>query len=181
MFSNRHRRVRSLRSTVLVTTIAGALVGCASLLDIEELPDETGEAPDVVTVDRIATDVVQPKVDAEEPPIDDDAGSEPDTGADADADAEPEIVCTPDSHRCNGNTVQKCIANAWVDDEMQCSGSAPVCSNGSCSPYRVSGGMGTLAAPSSDAGTIRLVSGGFELGPRSCSADGFCVTGSIQP
>ena len=45
----------------------------------------------------------------------------------------------------------------------------------------LNGGIRTTAPIPAGGGAIRLVAGGFELGPRSCDAAGLCVTGGIVP
>jgi hypothetical protein len=46
----------------------------------------------------------------------------------------------------------------------------------------VTGGIRSSApVPPADGGGVRLVSGGFELGPRACDEAGVCVTGGIVP
>jgi hypothetical protein len=88
--------------------------------------------------------------------------------------------CTEGSLQCSGNTPQQCVSCAW-QSQTACSGSLPVCSNGVCGTYRATGGIrSTAPVPSGDAG-IHLVSGGFELGTRSCNDAGMCVTGGIVP
>jgi hypothetical protein len=110
--------------------------------------------------------------DAAQPPPIADAGAD---GSDASS-----CACVTGALTCSGNTPEQCAACAWVP-QTACGGTKPVCSNGVCGTFRASGGIrSTAPAPITDAG-IYLVSGGFELGTRTCSDAGVCVTGGIVP
>ena len=88
--------------------------------------------------------------------------------------------CIEGAGRCAGNLTQVCSGGAW-QDQAACTGTSPVCSNGTCGAFRVTGGIRSVGPlDSSDAG-IRLVSGGFELGARACDPSGLCVMGGIVP
>jgi hypothetical protein len=89
--------------------------------------------------------------------------------------------CTTGALQCNGNTPQTCTGGAWVS-QTACGGATPLCSNGVCGTYIVTGGVrSTAPTPAADAGSVHLVSGGFEVGARTCTAQGVCVTGGIVP
>jgi len=95
--------------------------------------------------------------------------------------AGPGLGCTEGTRRCSGNTPQECAGSIW-QDQTPCGGSTPVCSNGLCGTYRTTGGiLSTVASPVAADGGIHLVSGGFELGARSCDEAGVCVTGGLVP
>jgi hypothetical protein len=133
------------------------------------VPDAGGDssggdaAPDGTTADAVADVALDVQGDR-------DAGS---------ADGSDGGVCSAGSTRCMGNTPQTCVAGSW-QSQTPCSGTTPVCSNGACSTYRVTGGIRSTAPATSGSG-VHLVSGGFELGARSCTAQGLCVTGGIVP
>jgi hypothetical protein len=88
--------------------------------------------------------------------------------------------CSQGSLKCSGNTPQQCMACSWVN-ETPCSGATPVCSNGICGSYRTTGGIRSTAPARYGDGGITLVSGGFEVGTRTCDEAGICVTGGIVP
>ena len=92
------------------------------------------------------------------------------------------VACSPGALGCSGTQPQMCNASgAWVSMGSACSGASPVCSNGVCSSYRVTGGIRSTA-PLGGSGTIVLVAGGLELGPPACNvAQGICVSGGIVP
>ncbi len=122
------------------------------------------------------------EVDAAEPLADgggDDQASPPSPVGEAGPDAPP--GCSTGSLRCMGNTPQTCTGGVW-ESGSPCGASSPVCSNGVCGTFRTTGGLRSVApvAAGADAG-IRLVSGGFELGTRSCDEAGVCVTGGLVP
>jgi hypothetical protein len=91
------------------------------------------------------------------------------------------VACNPGSASCNGNTPAACnAAGTWVNGTT-CGGSTPVCSNGVCGTFIVTGGIrSTGQLPALDAG-IYLVAGGFEIETRTCGDAGLCVTGGIVP
>jgi hypothetical protein len=111
-----------------------------------------------------------------------DSSASPDAPAEtAAADAASDGGCMDGNLRCSGNTPQECVGGVW-QDQMACGGATPVCSNGACGTYRTTGGiLSTAPTPVAGDGGIRLVSGGFELGARSCDEAGVCVTGGIVP
>jgi hypothetical protein len=106
------------------------------------------------------------------------SGTSPETDAGEDADAAG--LCTPGATICNGNTPQACVAGAW-QSQTPCGGTKPLCSNGECGSFRVTGGIRSTAPVPPGDGGIRLVAGGFELGTRACDEAGVCVTGGIVP
>ncbi len=91
------------------------------------------------------------------------------------------FVCVEGSSRCNGNTPQTCSDAGWVAS-ASCGGASPVCSNGVCGSFAVTGSVSSLAPSTvaNDAG-FRIVSAGFEQGARACNDAGICVTGGIGP
>lgn len=93
-------------------------------------------------------------------------------------DGGPKPECTG-GDRCAGNTPETCVDGGWAT-QSACGGAAPVCSNGICGTYRVTGGIRSVG-PLPDGGLIRLVSGGLEVGPRTCASNNICVTGGIVP
>jgi hypothetical protein len=101
-------------------------------------------------------------------------------GEDAGEDASDASACVTGTAGCNGNVPQVCVMGAW-QNQTPCGGTTPVCSNGTCGSFRVTGGIRSAAPALSGDGGIRLVSGGFELGTHSCSEAGVCVTGGIVP
>jgi hypothetical protein len=99
----------------------------------------------------------------------------PDSGALSDSG-----VCAAGSLMCNGNTPQRCVVGSW-QNLTPCAGVTPTCSNGLCGAFRTMGGIvSTAPVPLADGG-LRLVSGGFEIGTRTCDQAGVCVTGGIVP
>jgi hypothetical protein len=73
-----------------------------------------------------------------------------------------------------------CDSNGAWHDEAACSGIAPICNAGSCVSFRLRGGIGTLAAGPTAAGSLRLRDNGLEQGKRTCGGS-LCVTGGIAP
>jgi hypothetical protein len=88
------------------------------------------------------------------------------------------VRCSETSSRCEGNTPEVCLDGGWAP-QTACSGATPMCSNGICGAYRVTGRLRTIATV--DGGLVRHVSGSLELGTRSCSKEGLCVVGGIVP
>jgi hypothetical protein len=89
-------------------------------------------------------------------------------------------VCAAGSLVCSGNTPQRCVVGSW-QNLTPCGGVTPTCSNGVCGTFRTTGGIRSSApVPLADGG-VHLVSGGFELGPRTCDHTGVCLTGGIVP
>jgi hypothetical protein len=156
-----------MRHSVPVFVLAVGLAGCNAVLGIDDHPlapavtsDEAGTGPAESGVPEAAA----PHADLPE------AGSDSAAG------------CTAGDLRCSGNTPQKCVGGSW-QDQPACGGATPVCSNGVCGSFRATGGIRSTApvAASAADGGARLVSGGFELGTRTCNAQGTCVTGGIVP
>jgi hypothetical protein len=184
----------------LVPLLLGAfpLGGCASILGVQEhqlAPDGGGGSPDATGGGGMDTGVEGATPDGQGPG---DGNGPSDSGGTQDASNDGPIIgdagdagvgdasdaaacpCSQGSLKCSGSTPQQCIACVWVN-QTACTGSTPTCSNGLCGTYRTTGGIrSTAPAPPGDAG-IRLVSGGFELGMRSCDEAGVCVTGGIVP
>lgn len=108
------------------------------------------------------------------------AGAGTGDGGDDAVDGAP--PCALGAAQCNGNTPQTCgDAGLWIS-QAACGGATPLCSNGVCGTYLVTGGVrSTVPAPAPDAGAVHLVAGGFEVGARTCTAQGVCVTGGIVP
>jgi hypothetical protein len=107
------------------------------------------------------------------------SGGAVEAGADGESEAGEE--CEAGALRCAGNTPESCNGGVWQAVAQTCGGSTPVCSNGACRAYLVTGGIRTTGVSPSADGGIRVVSGGFEFGARSCSDAGLCVTGGIVP
>jgi hypothetical protein len=145
--------------------IASALVGCNALLSIDDHAVAPGADGGAAT---------------------DGGATSTDGGASSDAagmgDASDAGACATGSLRCSANVPQACVAGIWTSSAA-CGGLTPFCASGVCGAYRTTGGVrSTGPEPATTAAsTVRLVSGGFEHGTRTCNAQGVCVTGGIVP
>jgi hypothetical protein len=121
-------------------------------------------------------------LDSGEPSDDASGGNGSDAGEPGPDAGDASGGCTPGALQCSGSTPQACVAGVF-QSQTPCSGAKPLCSNGVCGSYIVSGGIRSTvpAGGAGDAGTIRLVEGAFEVGARTCTSQGVCVTGGIVP
>ena len=184
--------MRACISLIGILGVAAAIGGCDAILGIgdHELASDassdgpSGDAPPGPVIDGSEPDAYAPP----------EAGNGMDGGADAgdaagpgdagDASDAPTGCSAPygtlGALTCAGNAPQQCDGGAW-QLLPACAGASPICSNGVCGTFRTTGGIrSTAPSPVEDAG-IFLVSGGFELGTRTCNDAGVCVTGGIVP
>jgi len=110
---------------------------------------------------------------------DDSGGNGPDAGSSGADSGDASSGCTSGALQCSGAVPQVCMGGVFRS-QAACSGAKPLCSNGLCGSYIVTGGVRSTV-PAGDAGTIRLVEGAFEVGARTCTSQGLCVTGGIVP
>lgn len=175
-----------------LTVMLATSMGCESILGISDhalarqdaatsgaLPVESGTADgEPQGDDGSQSDQAAPMSDGA--PDGQDGASAPTATVEGGAEASATVTCSTGSLKCNGNTPQACDGGAW-SDLSACGGSTPVCSNGACGSYRLTGGITSTTAFGGDAGAVHVVAGGFELGSRSCNAQGVCVSGGIVP
>jgi hypothetical protein len=179
-----------LGSLLVLAGMASASAGCNSILgnDDHSLAPSAGSALDgssgtdgSVSLDGSSGSDVGAPGDGSPGVADGNTPSDGAAAPDAGSEAGNDGGCAAGALQCNGNTPQQCVGGLW-QDQTTCGGLIPVCSNGVCGTYRTTGGIvSTVASPvAADAG-IHLVSGGFELGARSCDEAGMCVTGGLVP
>jgi hypothetical protein len=193
--------MRALVAVGFVGALGLGSAGCESILGIEDhqlAPQADAGGQDGVQSDSstpadaldsgMMADTAAPTPDGPTVPLDSataaDSGSMPDSAPNdggVEADSPSAIVtCSTGELRCSGNAPQACDGGAW-GNLTACGGSTPVCSNGVCGSYLCTGGVRTTAASIGPDGGVRLVSGGFELGTRTCGEAGVCVAGGIVP
>ncbi|HMJ13457.1 MAG TPA: hypothetical protein VK524_18690 [Polyangiaceae bacterium] len=85
-------------------------------------------------------------------------------------------ACESGDKRCAGNVPQTCAGGEWQSSGA-CVDPTPVCSAGTCAPFRLQGSIGSLGVrvPS---GAVRLKHEALELTARLCNPS-ICVTGGI--
>jgi hypothetical protein len=169
-------RGRTWPGAVVIAALLALAIGGAGCVGSEgNTLAKDGGGPGTTTQPDSGNDNEQPDsgaggADVSSPPV---AEPDADTG-------DASGGCTGGAEKCSGNVPQVCISGVW-QNQTACGGTKPLCSNGVCGTYIVSGGIGSTATTVGDAGTLHLVSGGFEVGARTCTAQGVCVTGGIVP
>jgi hypothetical protein len=154
---------------IAMAALAVSVAGCETVLGLGGLTDRA--APAEPQADGGLPDASAEGGDASSVHAD---GS----GMDSSLDASDSGICATGESTCRGGTPQQCVAGAW-QSQTPCGGSTPTCSNGVCGTYRSIGGIRSTVP--TGGGGVRLASGGFELGTRSCDEAGVCVTGGIVP
>jgi hypothetical protein len=144
--------------------------------------EESPSTKDAGTGATTTPDTGSGPLDSGEPGDDGSGGNVSDAGEPGADSGDASGGCTPGALQCSGSTPQACVAGVF-QNQTPCSGAKPLCSNGVCGSYIVAGGIRSTvpAGGAGDAGTIRLVEGAFEVGARSCTTQGVCVTGGIVP
>ncbi len=177
--------MRALLVGVLAATVACA--GCDAVLGIQDDQLAPVQEGGVSSDGSIAVDASR-----DGSPGDTGTGGDAGTDGDAEVDAtgpgndsgedasDAPVGCAAGALQCSGNTPQQCIAGTW-QNQAPCGGSTPVCSGGVCGTYRATGGIRSTAPSTATDSGIQLVSGGFELGARSCNTQGLCFSGGIVP
>jgi hypothetical protein len=183
----RYGRVAVFAPLALVLLAASGIVGCNAILGIKSLSDDDGGTGAVLVVETGS------------PNAGPDAGSDgPSRVGPSDSGADDSscgscigdtltclrgtcVACSPGAAQCAGNTPRICSSSGAWQTQPACGGTTPVCSNGICSSYRVTGGLRSTAPVPPGSTGIRLLAGGFEMGARACNDAGLCVTGGIIP
>jgi hypothetical protein len=91
--------------------------------------------------------------------------------------------CQTGQTRCGQNdTIETCEGGSWATG-TQCSGTTPLCTNGTCAAVRLHGGFVSVGG-SSEFNSVRLVDQGFDELPTKCGSvngDTVCLKGALRP